>query len=192
MLFRSLLSGGDIDGIMEVEPSVHVRRGDLEWRDYAFAKDPPDGTPALVYRLGFADDLLQRIEFPAQFTQLYPDSMLTTLLTSLGGAEVNKSERSARAHVMREQFASALPDRRRLAAVLGPPVERDSSEAGLRWIYRYRLVTTTTGKAARKRRARGEFLFDAAGELQSLEAAIGKHVLSFDVEAALASGDRKD
>ena len=187
-----LLSGGDIDGIMEVEPTERATRGGLEWRDYAFAKEPPDGSPPLVYRFGFEDDLLERIEFPTQFTLLYPDTMLTSLLASLGQADVDKGERSARARLMREQLATSLPDRRRLAAVLGPPVERDSSETGERWIYRYRLDTTTQGKAERKRRARGEFVFGPNGDLLSLEAALGRHALSFDVEAARAADDRKE
>ena len=184
-----LLDGGDVEGLMEVAPSRYEQSDGFEWRVYAFFKEPADGTAPLVYRLGFAEDRLVRIEFPAQFTQLYPEDGLRELLTSLGSADVDRSERSARARLARERLAARLPDKGRLAAVLGEPSERGAqdlvaTDGGEAWTYRYRLDTVTQGAAARKRRAAGEFRFDAEGRLTQLTAGIGKHVLRFDVEAA--------
>jgi len=179
-----LLGGGDIDGLMEVAPSRREQQDGLEWRIYAFVKEPADGTAPLVYRLGFAEDRLSRIEFPAQFTQLYPEDGLRELLASLGGADVDRGERSARARLARERLAARLPDRAKLAAVLGEPSEHAAADSSETWSYRYRLDTVTQGRAERKRRATGEFHFDAAGQLTQLAAGIGKHVLRFDVETA--------
>ncbi len=184
-----LLDGGDVEGLMEVAPSRYEQGDGLEWRVYAFFKEPADGTAPLVYRLGFAEDRLARIEFPTQFTQLYPEESLRELLAALGSADVDRSERSARARLAREQLAAQLPDRARLAELLGEPSERGAqdepaTEGGESWTYRYRLDTVTQGAAERKRRAKGEFRFDAEGRLTQLTAGIGKHVLRFDVEAA--------
>lgn len=182
-----LLDGGDIDGLMEVEPSRREQAGGYDWRVYAFVKDPPDGSPPLVYRLGFAGDRLARIEFPAQFTPLYPEDGLRELLASLGEADLDRGERRARARLARERLAAELPDRPRVAAVLGAPSERVEEAGEEIWHYRYRLDTRTEGKAERKRRARGEFRFDGEGRLTRLAAGIGKHELRFDVEAARAA-----
>jgi len=185
-----LLSGEDVDGLMEVEPSRREQAAGLEWWVYAFHKDPPDGSAPLVYRLGFAGDRLERVEFPAQFTQLYPEDGLSALLASLGGAELDRRERRARARLAREQLAAGLPDRAGVDSALGAPSERVPEADGETWTYRYRLETVTTGEAERKRRAVGQFSFDSAGSLRQLAAGIGRHNLTFDVEGARAERDR--
>lgn len=185
-----LLRGEDVDGLMGVEPSRREQAAGLEWRVYAFHKEPPDGAAPLVYRLGFAGDRLQRIEFPAQFTQLYPEDGLSGLLAALGGAELDRRERRARARLAREQLAAGLPDRAGVDSALGAPGERVPEADGETWIYRYRLETVTAGKAERKRRAFGQFSFDSAGRLRQLAAGIGRHDLTFDVAGARAERDR--
>ncbi len=181
-----LLEGGDVDGLMEVAPSRRQQGDGLEWRVYDFVKDPADASAPLTYRLGFAEGKLVRIEFPAQFTLLFPEDGLRELLASLGKADVDRAERSARARLAREHLAARLPDRARLAAVLGEPSERAAADSSEIWSYHYRLDTSTEAAAARKRRALGEFHFDAEGRLMRLAANIGKHVLRFDVEEARA------
>ncbi|MBM4116639.1 hypothetical protein FJ251_02710 [bacterium] len=179
-----LLSDEDVDGLMEVEPSRREQTAGVEWWVYAFHKEPPDGSAPLVYRLGFAEDRLARVEFPAQFTQLYPEDGLSALLSALGGAELDRRERRARARLAREQLAAGLPDRAGVDSILGAPTERVQDADSETWTYRYRLETVTTGEAERKRRAFGQFRFDPAGRLQQLATGIGRHDLTFDVEAA--------
>lgn len=185
-----LLSGEDVDGLMEVEPSRREQAAGIEWWVYAFHKEPPDGSAPLVYRLGFAEDRLARIEFPAQFTQLYPEDGLSALLAALGSAELDRRERRARARLAREQLAAGLPDRAGVDSALGAPSERVQEGDSETWTYRYRLETVTTGEAERKRRAFGQFRFDPAGRLQQLATGIGRHDLTFDVEGARTARHR--
>jgi hypothetical protein len=182
-----LLEGGDVDGLMGVAPSRREQGDGLEWRVYDFIKDPADASAPLTYRLGFAEGKLVRIEFPAQFTPLFPEDGLRELLASLGKADVDRAERSARARLARERLAARLPDRARLAAALGEPSERAVADSSEIWTYRYRLDTSSESAAARKRRALGEFRFDAEGRLTRLAATIGKHILRFDVEEVRAA-----
>jgi len=187
-----VLSDEDVDDIMELEPSHSGRDADGPWRAYAFAKDPPDGSPDLVYRFGFDGEMLWRIEFPEQFTRLYPGPVLRELLASLGTADLDRDQRAAHGRMMREQIVTHLPNRAVVRRVLGAPVMREMDEGVDVWSYHYRPVTSTKGRRERKRHAYGRFHFGSDGELVTVEAGIGRHSARFDIEDALASDSEKE
>lgn len=188
-----VLSGEDVDDIMELEPSRQGVDGDGPWRAYAFAKDPGDGSPDLVYRFGFEGEMLRSIEFPEQFTRLYPGPVLQELLASLGAADLDREQRATRGRMIRERILEHLPDRATVRRVLGAPTLREPDDEDIDvWSYNYRPVTSTTGRRERKRHAYGRFHFSPGGELVSVEAGIGKHSMRFDIEDTLASDSEKE
>jgi len=176
-----LLSHEDVDEIMEVEPTRREESGTLDWRVYAFTQ-VPDGRAPLVYRMGFRDGLLVELHFPEQFTELYPEAAIRELLESLGRAKVERETASTRSS-LRRRLCEQLPDSTRVESALGPPSERDFDPAlgARRWLYRYRILTSTTGKKEEKRRAWGCFWFGEGAELVRVDAGIGKHELRFDI-----------
>jgi hypothetical protein len=178
-----LVTGGDFDKLMDVEPTRREEEPDGTWRVYEFEKQPPDGSEALIYRFGFDSDKLTLIVFPDQFTKLYPADALAEFLRSLGEAEVEKKERSAHSRAYRRHLLEQLPDSTRVLDVLGEPTERerDRQEGWEDLLYRYRLRTQTVGEKEAKRRALGRFRYADDGRLLQVEAAIGKHRLSFDI-----------
>ena len=188
-----ILTGEDVDDVMELAPSERLSGDDGDWRIYAFAKEPPDDSEDLVYRFGFEAGMLTRIEFPAQFSRLYPGSALQELLMSLGGAEVDRKAHAARGRMLRARLAAHLPDQERLLDILGEPTARDTLPGDeLLWNYNYRPVTSTRGEKERKRHAYGRFRFNERRELSRVEAGIGKHGLQFDIEDAQAYESDKE
>ncbi len=183
----------DVEALMEIEPSERLEDVKGNWLIYAFAKEPADGTPHLVYRLGFEAGLLKNIRFPDQFEGIYPGPVLRELLESLGDAKVDKGDRAARGRMLRERIAEHLPDQARLQEILGRPSSREALEDEQeRWHYDYRPITSSAGKTELKRHAYGRFRFTADGELLAVAAGIGKHKLEFDIEDAAASEHQED
>jgi hypothetical protein len=186
-----LLSGEDIDEIMEVEPTRRERDAELDWRVYAF-QQVPNGRAPLDYRMGFRDGVLVELQFPAQFTDLYPEAAIRELLESLGRAEVERETASTRSS-LRRRLCDQLPDSVKVESALGPPSERDFDirQGARRWLYRYRILTPTTGKKEEKRRAWGCFWFGEDAALVRVDAGIGRHELRFDIpmEPEAADGD---
>ncbi len=183
----------DVEGLMEISPSETFEGVEGRRLVYAFAKEPADGTPPLVYRLEFEDGLLKRIHFPEQFDAIYPGPVLKELLESLGDADVDRGDHAARGHMLRERIAEHLPDRNRLMDVLGRPSARESLVGDEEcWHYDYRPVTSSVGETERKRRAYGRFRFTADGDLVAVAAGIGKHKLEFDIDGASASEQEEE
>lgn len=188
-----LLSGADVDAIMEVEPTREEQGPAAAWRTYAF-RQVPDGRTPLVYRMDFRDGMLVALHFPAQFTELYPEAAIRELLASLGRAEVERKTASTRSS-LRRRLCEQLPDSVQVERALGPPSERgfDPEQGARRWLYRYRILTATTGKKEEKRRAWGRFWFGEDAALVRVDAGIGKHELRFDIpeepDSAGAAGE---
>jgi len=184
---KPLVTGGDFDKLMEVEPTLRLEGPEGTWRVYEFEKQPPDGSEALTYRFGFEADKLTLIVFPDQFMELYPADALAEFLRSLGEAEVEKKERSAHSSAFRRDLLEQLPDSTKVLDALGAPSERlgDRQEGWEDLLYHYRIRTETTGDKEAKRRALGRFRYADDGRLIQVEAAIGKHRLSFDIPEPL-------
>jgi hypothetical protein len=178
-----VVTGDDIDLIMKVDPTRNGADAGSSWRVYDFEKQPPDSTGVLRYRFGFRDGLLTEVDFPVQFTSLYPGETLKELLLAAGGAEVDKKERAARVRALRGKLVSELPAYSRIVEVLGPPSERqwDAATSREELVYRYRPITDSDGKQADKRRAYGRFSFGRGRRLERVAAGIGSHEVSFDI-----------
>jgi hypothetical protein len=188
MSLHPILGIEDVEGLMEIAPSERYEDAGGSWLVYAFAKEPADGTPPLVYRLGFEKGLLRQIRFPEQFDGIYPGPVLRELLESLGAADVDRGDRVAHGQMLRQRIAEHLPDRTRLEEVLGQPSHHEILSGNEeQWHYDYRPITSSAGKVELKRRAYGRFRFSAAGDLVAVAAGIGKHKLEFDIEGAPAS-----
>ncbi|MCP4550044.1 MAG: hypothetical protein GY835_26595 [bacterium] len=176
---------------MEVEPTHRLEDDRGYWRVYGFEKDPPDGSAPLEYRFRFNDDLLTEIRFPRQFTELYPADILAELLRSLGDADVDKSEKSAFSRSFNQRLVTSLPGRKELVEALGDPTGYDEilAEGGVGVVYRYTIMTSTTGEKREKRHSYGHFLFRSDGSLEKVDAGIGDHELCFTIPERLPDDD---
>ncbi|HVU34520.1 MAG TPA: hypothetical protein VHE61_13885 [Opitutaceae bacterium] len=141
-----LLLTGDVRWL-GVTPEKIRRIGHAEEWEVRWVKQlPPSvheaGAYDIVVRFVFADDKLTRVSIPQRYFALMPKKFLLDLLRSLGGARVNKENRSVEA-----QLAGARPDLPGIEKLLGRPTA-ESSKPG-QTIRRYRYVPAGSRRLAR-------------------------------------------
>ncbi len=113
-----------------------------EW-DVRWVKQLPAGVTEpvsydIVVQFLFRDDRLSRVSIPERYFAVMPKKLLLDLLRSLGGAQVNKGQRSVEA-----RLSAARPALSEIGTLLGLPTSRTPS--GGQTILRYRYVPVGGG-----------------------------------------------
>lgn len=107
-----------------------------EWEVRWIKQLPPGVTEAgqfdIVVGFLFANDKLTRVSIPERYFAVMPKKLLVDLLRSLGGAKVDKSDRSVEA-----QLSAARPSLGEIDTLLGKPTSRSGTATQTALRYRY-------------------------------------------------------
>jgi hypothetical protein len=129
-----------------LRPESIKRLGQAEQWHVRWVKQLPPGKTEsgafhIAVDLSFTQGKLTGIAIPERYFQLLPKSFVIGVIRSVGGARIDKSDRSAEAAVT-DAAALARPDLPGIDKVLGMPTE-ERLEGNVA-IQRYRYVTATT------------------------------------------------
>ncbi len=180
---QPLLSGEDVDFLMKAAPTrKESETGEISRRLYVFHLDGGEGPASVLdYDLRFDEDLFEKLVFPEEFADLFPEDVLVAFLTSLGDAETDRRSEGLRAMILKDRVRELMPSRERVLEVLGKPSEKWRERDGLdRLYYRYELETESTGLKPYETRAFGRFHYEGQ-ELRKVDASFAGHVFSFEI-----------
>lgn len=140
------------DGRVKSQKRSPVRE---QWT-YVFEKKYPDNNKSeegdfnISLDMVFKDDLLNEIHLPERFLVILPKTFLITICKTMGNAQVNKKEYSAKGtYESKEKNQIQVPKQNDVLKFLGNPFiwREDATNAKLFYEYRLKQETTKPGKS---------------------------------------------
>lgn len=128
-------------GFAPVQAAVHA--GQTQWHLRWLKQLPPDiqepGTFEIAFDLFFAGDKLVGLSIPEKYFSMLPKDVVVSGIRSLGGANVNKKQRSVESQVLlaTSQGAHSWPTQTTIAHVLGRPTEELAGGENTTWRYHF-------------------------------------------------------
>jgi hypothetical protein len=149
---KPVLYSDDIKTML-APPTLNATTKQSEQWTYTFEKQYPNdyksekGEFDILLDMVFKDDLLNEINLPERFQVIMPKSFLITICKTMGNAEVNKKEYSAKGtYQSNDKSQIQVPKQEEILKFLGDPFiwrEKDSDEF---LTYKYKLKQQKTGK----------------------------------------------
>ncbi len=152
-----LLYDSDILYVSALDPSyIEHKETDFSFV-YQFVKvenSPTPGNQDLIFTLNFnKNKRLNAIVFSPVILEIVPADFLELSIRAVGHGKIDKAKRQLKGDVERvSQDGLVIPTYDNMRAVLGKPYEEAERHDGLHMIYRYELITDTTGKKAEDRK----------------------------------------
>lgn len=133
-----------------LRPETTRKLGRAEEWQIRLAKQLPPGVTErgsfhIAFQLTFAEQKLTALAIPESYFALMPKSFLIGVIKSLGGGDVDKSERKLESVVASEEIKLAQPRLPAIDKILGRPTEERADGAYTIQRFRYELVTKEAG-----------------------------------------------
>ncbi|MFH0887784.1 MAG: hypothetical protein V1871_01075 [Planctomycetota bacterium] len=147
---KPVLYNDDIKTML-APPTISNKTKQNEQWTYVFEKQYPDnhktdeGDFDISLDMAFKDDLLNEIHLPERFLVILPKTFLITICKTMGNAQVNKKEYSAKGtYESKEKNQIQVPKQNDVLKFLGNPFVWREVVDDAKLFYRYRLKQKTT------------------------------------------------
>ena len=157
VFLKPVLRSDDIVWLMRSTPTSQEKTEKGALWTYVLEKEYPDskneeGNFDIPISMLFEDDKLDQISFPERFLQYISRHMLVKMMTSMGDAQIDKSERRA-GSTFQASNTLEIPRKQQVVDALGLPFSDQESGNVSTSTYKYNLKDKNTGKSG------SEFMF---------------------------------